>query len=65
MKQYTLNYVNKHGDTVARDYFDDIEKANIFMDEMIKTYKYYNENKGLILYDDDGEMIRYYEPENR
>lgn len=64
MKQYTLNYVGKYGDTVARDYFDDIEKANSFMDEMIETYKHYNEDKGLILYDDDGNMVRYYEPEN-
>lgn len=62
MKQYTLNYVNKCGDTIARDYFNDIEKANSFMDEMIETYKYHNEDKGLILYDDDGNMVRYYEP---
>lgn len=62
MKQYTLNYVNKYGDTVARDYFDDIEKANSFMDEMIETYKYHNEDKGLILDDEEGKIIRYYEP---
>jgi hypothetical protein len=64
MKQYTLNYVNECGDTIARDYFDDIEKANNFMDEMIETYKHFNVDKGLILYDDDGNMVRYYEPEN-
>jgi len=64
MKQYILNYVNRFGDTIARDYFDDIEKANSFMDEMIETYKHHDEDKGLILYDDDRNMVRYYEPEN-
>ena len=63
-KQYTLNYTNNCGDTVARDYFDNIEKANRFMDEMIETYKNHNEDKGLILEDENGETIRYYEPEN-
>lgn len=64
MKQYTLNYVNECGDTIARDYFDDTEKANGFMDKMIETYKHFKSDKGLILYDDDGNMVRYYEPEN-
>lgn len=64
MKQYTLVYVDAYGNTVGRDYFDNLEDAYVFIDNIIKTYKHYNENKGLILYDDDGAMIRYYEPEN-
>ena len=63
MKQYTLNYVSKHGDTIARDYFYDINKANDFVDEMIETYKHNNVDKGLILEDDNGKIIRCYEPE--
>ena len=64
MKQYVLHYINEHGDTIVRDYFSDKTMAIKFMEELIATYKYYNENKGLILFDEDGNMIRYYEPEN-
>ena len=60
--QYTLVYTNRCGDTIARDYFDDIKEAEKFMDELIKTYKECGEDKGLILEDDEGHCIRCYEP---
>jgi hypothetical protein len=52
---YTLNYTNDCGDTVARDYFEDVEKAKDFM----KEYTGYH---GLILEDSDGRIIKEYYP---
>lgn len=64
MKNYTLIYVDTYGNTVARDYFDNLEKAYIFMDGLIETYKKHNADTGLILEDDNGNYIRCYEPDN-
>lgn len=60
--QYTLVYTNWCGDTIARDYFEDLNEAEKFMDELIETYKKYGEDKGLILEDEEGHIIDSYEP---
>lgn len=59
---YTLNYTNECGDTVTRDYFDDIEKAKEFMNGLIATYEEYGGDYGLILEDSDGKWIKEYYP---
>jgi hypothetical protein len=61
--KYTLVYTNDCGDTIARDYFDDIKEAEKFMDELIETYEKEGADTGLILEDSKGHYIRYYEPE--
>ena len=62
MKQYTLVYVDAYGNTVARDYFNNLEEAYIFMDKLIETYKKHDADTGLILEDENGHYIRCYEP---
>lgn len=64
MKQFTLHYVDAHGNTVARDYFKDLKEANDFMESIIETYKSHNDDKGLILFDQDGNVVKMYEPDN-
>ncbi len=61
--KYTLVYTNDCGDTIARDYFNDIKEAEKFMDELIETYEKEGADTGLILEDSNGHYIRYYEPE--
>lgn len=63
MEYYTLNYVNWCGDTITRDYFDDIKKAEAFMDELISTYKNEGADTGLRLEDSNGNLLwEYYPP---
>lgn len=62
MMQYTLVYVDTYGNTVARDYFNNLEEAYIFMDGLIETYKKEDADTGLILEDNNGNYVRYYEP---
>ena len=57
---YTLMYLNDCGDTVARDYFEDVYKAEAFMDELIKTYEKHGVDTGLRLEDSNGKCIREY-----
>lgn len=63
--EYTLVYTNEKGDTITRDYFRNINEALKLMSDLIQTYKEYNENKGLILYDSQNTVIDYYEPLNK
>ena len=63
MKQYTLQYVNDCGDTVARDYFDNEKEATEFMNRLIETYQIEGADTGLRLEDSNGKLIAYYEPE--
>lgn len=63
--EYTLVYTNEKGDTIARDYFRNINEALKLMGDLIQTYKEYDENKGLILYDSQNTVIDYYEPLNK
>ena len=58
--QYTLQYINRCGDTIARDYFDNKEEAIEFMNELIDTYKRQDADTGLLLEDDDGSSIAEY-----
>lgn len=55
MEQYTLEYVNKYGDTIARDYFSDLIEAEEFAKNLIETYKT-EETEVVALYitDEDG-----------
>ena len=62
MEYYTLQYINDCGDTVARDYFDNIEEAENFMAELIDTYKKEEADTGLRLEDSDGKLIWAYYP---
>lgn len=60
---YTLQYINNHGDTIARDYFQSQEEALDFMKELMETYKQESSDTGLRLEDSNGNLIAYYEPE--
>ena len=42
-KQYTLQYINKAGDIIARDYFSNKEEAIEFAKTLINTYKHFQD----------------------
>ena len=59
-EMYTLCYINLDGITVARDYFEDLESAKNFMNNLIDTYKREDAETGLILEDSNGNVIAEY-----
>lgn len=60
-KQYTLVYTNRCGDTIARDYFEDLEEAKALMNNLIKIYKMYGNDNGLSIEDEEGNVIESHE----
>lgn len=64
MNQITLCYVDAYGNTVARDYFKDLRAADDFMEKIVETYKSHNDDKGLILFDEDENIVKMYKPDN-
>lgn len=61
---YTLEYINKSGDTIARDYFDNLQKALEWFDNMVETYILEQRDTGLFITDSNGNTVTYWIPEN-
>lgn len=63
IQPYTLNYINVHGDIIARDYFANEREARVFMTNLANSYA----NDGtenvaaLELVDVNDKVIEYYE----
>ncbi len=57
--QFTLEYLGKNGDIIARDYFDDKDEALEFAEHLIETYTTHGSKNvfGLCITDSDGNEV--------
>lgn len=61
---YTLNYINKAGDTIARDYFNHLSEAVELFRQLKHTYRRNGLETALLLTDSNGREIMWYIPED-